>query len=80
LESGEHVTKKEFDAKAIRQAEKAIQVPPGWWGSWRDVHGPVGVRVKFSAHGNVWVLRLSNVLIGKFHSRGTAIAKGRKLA
>lgn len=71
------MTRKQFEAKAIREAERKIEAPPGWWGTWRDLHGPGGVRVRKA--GMSWTLRKNGRLILKT-SRAHAIREGQKLA
>jgi hypothetical protein len=66
-----------FCAKAVREAERRLQVPPGWWGTWLHVQGPNGVAVRFA--GNAWILRQNGVIVSKHDSRPFAISKGRKL-
>lgn len=78
------MTKEDFDAKALRAAERAIGVPPGWWGTWRDVRGPLGQRVYFSS--GAWVVARSSISFpgrwlrrSRHDSRSFAIGKARKL-
>lgn len=71
--------RKEFEKKAIREAEKALGVPEGWWGDYRHVRGPKGVEVRFLAGGG-WSLRQNGKLVSKHDSRPFAINKGKKLA
>lgn len=66
-----------FVAKTVREAERKLQVPAGWWGTWRRVRGPNGAEVVFT--GKCWVLRHKGALVSKHDSRSFAIAKGRKL-
>jgi hypothetical protein len=71
------MTREEFCVKAIRDAEKGLYLPPGWWGKYVDVHGPHGLRVRFSS---CWVLSRDGKVVSKHDSRAVAIAKARKLA
>lgn len=71
------MTRKEFEAKAIRDAEKALGLPAGWWGTWRDMHGPQGQRVRFS--GRYWTVILNGVRVSQHGPRSGAIAKARRL-
>lgn len=73
------MTRKEFEKKAIREAEKTLGVPEGWWGNWRHVQGPKGVEVKFLAGGG-WALKQKGKIVSKHDSRSFAIGKGKKLA
>lgn len=74
------MTREQFTAKALRAAERAIRVPPGWWGTWRDVYSPSGtVRIRFSNHGRCWVIRHNGIVVSRHDSRSFAIAKARKL-
>lgn len=72
------MTRKDFETKAIREAEKKLGVPAGWWGTWRHVRGPNGAEVKFAASG-AWVLRQSGAIVSKHDSRAFAIGKGKNL-
>lgn len=69
------MTRKTFEAKAIRAAEQQLRIPPGWWGTYRDVQGPEGERVRFS--GSYWVARVDGVHIGRYDSRSYAITKAK---
>ena len=40
------MTRKIWEKKVIREAERALGVPAGWWGAWRDVFGPGGAHVR----------------------------------
>jgi hypothetical protein len=71
-------SREEFEARAIRDAEKAIYAPPGWWGGWRDVHGPSGERVRFT--GSAWVFSVEGTTVSRHDSRAFAIGKARKHA
>jgi hypothetical protein len=75
------MTRDEFEAKAIRAAEKALRIPAGWWGTYRDVcawYGTLFVRVRFSV--SYWVLSIDGKVASKHDSRGSAISKGSRLA
>lgn len=78
------MTYPEFVAKTIRAAERELQVPVGWWGTWRDVtNGKERVRLS----RNAWILsttrgqgtRSRAVVVSRHDSRAFAIAKARKV-
>lgn len=79
------MTRADFVAKAVRTAERALHVPPGWWGIYRDVHGPKGQQVTFSKHSFSWIVTVKEKgtskrkEIGKYGTRGGAIGKARRL-
>lgn len=73
------MTKKQFIERAIRRAEKDIGAPPGWWGTWRDLTNGKA-RIRFSTHSMKWVLSDgSGHIVSKHFSRGSAIAKARRI-
>ena len=39
------MTREKFIDSAVREAERKLGVPAGWWGTYRDVRGPGGRRV-----------------------------------
>lgn len=67
-----------FVAAAIRDAERRLGIPAGWWGTYRDVHGPGGWRVRNSGSG--WFLSRNGKRVSGHDSRSFAISKARKLA
>lgn len=71
------MTRKQFEAKAIREAERKIGAPPGWWGTYRDLSGPGGVRVRKASMS--WTLRKNGKFIAK-GERGGMIRKGVEIA
>ena len=73
------MTRKDFEKKAILDAERRLGVPPGWWGTWKKVHGPKGIVVRAMA-GLGWSLRQNGALVSKHDSRAFAISKGKRLA
>ena len=77
--SKDSVNRKQFEAKAIREAERKLQVPPGWWGTWKEVHGPAGIVVR-ALPGYGWSLKQNGATVSKHDSRAFAIAKGRRIA
>lgn len=73
------MTRQEFIEKATRRMERDLGLPPGWWGTWRDIYGPYGVRVRYSS-GGIWTARsLNGKVIGWHDSRAGAIRKARSL-
>lgn len=72
------MTRAEFVDRAVRAAEKALHVPPGWWGTYSDVHGPGAVRVRWS--GQCWAVRHDGVLVSRHDSRSYAITAARRIA
>lgn len=79
------MTRAEFTVFAIKAAERALQVPPGWWGTWRDVTNGIE-RVRLSR--DAWVLsttrgqgtRSRARVISRHDSRAFAISKGNAYA
>lgn len=77
------MTRDEFVAMVVRQAEKKLRLPPGWWGTWHMVQGPEGETVEFAAsrgafRGNLdWVAKVDKFLVGKYDSRDRAISKAK---
>jgi len=71
-------TKEAWTAAVIRIAERNLGVPPGWWGTWHDVHGSDGLRVKYNGLG--WTLSRNGTLISRHDSRAFAIKKATKMA
>lgn len=72
------MTRLQFVAKATRIVEKRLEIPPGWWGTWRVVRGPKGIVVRGADHK--WTIRRLGVKISVHGSRSYAIAKARALA
>lgn len=72
------MTRKEFEKKAIRAAEKTLHLPAGWWGSWRDFRSPDMVRVRFSRDHWRVLDRLGNI-VSKHDNRSGAIVKAKKV-
>jgi hypothetical protein len=73
-------TRKDFERKAIREAERKLGVPAGWWGDYQHVRGPRGVAVRFAAsRGGHWILRQRGAIVSRHDSRAVAIRKGAKL-
>lgn len=73
------LTREQFVAQAIREHERRNELPPGWWGGWRECAGPEGQTVRFSTPAGPWIVRLDGVLISRQNSRFHALAKARKL-
>ena len=70
------MTRRQFESKAVREAERLLGIPPGWWGTWGNIYGPGGRRVRFS--GRWWTVRVGKTLVGKYSGRSFAISKARK--
>ena len=71
------MTRVEFIARAIKEAERAIGFPSGWWGRWRDATNGTG-RVHWS--GRVWFISWrSGKRISRHDSKVSAIRKASKL-
>lgn len=71
------MTREQFIRHALREAERKLSVPAGWWGHWREVHSPSGhVVVRFAA--GHWVLRVRGALVSKHDSRRFAITKAKR--
>lgn len=73
------MTRKQFEKKAIREAERRIGAPAGWWGTWRHLHGPGGIVVR-ALPGGVWSIQQDGVLVSKHDSRAYALRKAVRLA
>lgn len=72
------MTRQQFIDKATRAAERKLLIPFGWWGTWQDVHGPAGQRVRFSR--SYWVVSSAHRgVISRHDSRAGAIAKAKRL-
>lgn len=69
------MTREKFIDSAVREAERKLGVPAGWWGTYRDVRGPGGRRVYF---GNGWAVSIRGKVISRHDSRAGAIAKARR--
>lgn len=76
------MTRQQFIDRATRDAERALHVPPGWWGTYRDVRGPDDQRVHFS--GGAWTVARASVSksgswlrISRHDSRTFALRKAR---
>lgn len=67
-----------FLAKAVRAAEKELRIPAGWWGTYRDVRGPGGVRVR-NAGDRRWTVRIGAALVRTYETRAGAIRAAQKL-
>lgn len=74
------MTREQFIAKATRNAERHLRIPPGWWGTYRDVRGPGGRRVRFGQMNGCrgWIVSVGGKTISGHSSRPSAIAKARK--
>lgn len=77
------MTRQQFIDSAVRKAERAICVPPGWWGTWRDVTNGL---IRVTRHRSGWVIRRLNwsnkdkiewTRISKHASRADAMRKAR---
>jgi len=73
------MTRKEFEAKAIRREEQRLGMPPGWWGTYTKLFGPGRVIVAKSMGSWVWVVRVGSLIVSKHDSREYAIRVARKL-
>jgi hypothetical protein len=71
------VTRSEFIARAVRAAERAIEVPQGFFGVWRDVTNGV-VRVRFT-RSDEWEVSRAGMRISLHSLREGAIRKASKL-
>lgn len=69
-------TRAEFIAKSIREGERRLGVPPGWWGVYDDVRGPGGQRVHLV--GTTWVVSRRGCQVSAHDSRASAIVKARR--
>jgi hypothetical protein len=75
------MTRDEFERQAIREAERRLGVPAGWWGDYRHVRGPRGIEIRFvRSRGGHWVLRQRGEIVSRHDWRAGAIRKAVKLA
>lgn len=71
------MTRREFERRAIRQAEKDARLPTGWFGTYRHAQSGTGVDVKWMRdHWNVYD---GVKIVSKHDSREFAIKKARRL-
>jgi hypothetical protein len=70
------MTRDKFIAKAVRAAERALEVPPNWWGTWRDVTDGT-VRVKFT--GSCWRISCAGMKMRDHDSRALAIRQAARI-
>ena len=69
------MTKEQFVGKAVKNEERRLKLPRGWWGTWRDIYGPEGERVRFSGGG--WHVSVDGLRVSSHDSRPYAISKAR---
>ena len=81
------VTREQFIARAVKDAERTIDAPPGWWGIWRDMRGPNGERVRFAPgvrpHGalnDAWTATNRDGSKSRHGSRAAAVKAAVKIA
>lgn len=75
------MTEKQWIKKVLRAEQKRLKIPEGWWGTWRDICGPHGVRVRLSSGGfNVWTVRKYNKKIFVGESRAYALKRAIEVA
>ena len=75
------MTRQQFEQRAILLAERTLGIPPGWWGTYRDVHGPAGERARAVGYGSPdWVVSWRGTVMSRHDSRAGAIAKARRYA
>ncbi len=71
-------TRAEFEAKAIRDAEKAEELPKGFWGTRSKAQGPNNVEVK-ELRG-AWKVFQNEEEVSKHEDRVAAFRKAVKLS
>lgn len=70
------MTRQAFIERAIRDAERRLGVPSGWWGTWRHVtNGWTRVRNT----GRVWRISAGGRKVSDHDSRSNAIRKAVRL-
>lgn len=75
--SGRVLSRLDFTKKAVKEYEKKLGLPEGWWGdTWRHVYGPSGIAISFS--GQAWIFRVGKKLISRHDDRTSAIRKAKK--
>jgi hypothetical protein len=70
-------TREQFVARAVKDYERRLGIPEGWWGDYQNIQSPGGVTVRFT--GACWVVRSGGALVSKHDSREGAIRKARAL-
>ena len=74
------MTRKEWELKALRAAERELCVPPGWWGNYQTLYAPNGATVTFSRVRSAWLVRdKKGVIISVHDARAGAIRKAKTL-
>lgn len=68
------MTREQFEARAIRKAEREVVAPHGWWGTFLDLHGPAGERVRYAGDGR-WISSLNGASRKAHDSRAAAIRR-----
>lgn len=68
---------RKFKHNAEREWRRQQGLPPLWFGTWRDAHGPRGERVSFSA--GAWTVSFQGRRISRHNSRNGAFQKARKI-
>ncbi len=77
-EGGFVMTRKAWETKALREAERKLGVPEGWWGTYVQIETPHGIRVRFS--GRDWIVRnREGAVVTRRSTRTSAIAAAKKL-
>ena len=71
-------SREEFVAAAVREAERRLNVPAGWWGTYKHVRAPGGAAVRSGLNG--WrIYGATGRFVSAHDSRAYAIKKAAKL-
>lgn len=71
------MTRRQFIERAVRDAERFLGIPAGWWGKYHDVTNG-GVRVHFTSH-RFWRVSIRGRKVSDHDSRAFAIRKAARL-
>ena len=73
-------TRKQFEAQAIRDAQRRLGVPIGssWHGTYSDVIIGNGFRIRCSGYSK-WILRHDGKVVGNYSNKAGALSKAKKL-
>jgi hypothetical protein len=70
------MTRRQFEAKAVKTEQRRLGIPAGWWGRWTDVTNGY-MRVYF--RGGCWRVAGCGIAVTKHNLRAIAIKRAVKL-
>lgn len=73
------MTRAKFIEKAVRAAERTLDIPAGWWGTYLKIDGPRGERVRFSQTWSEWSVVNRDGRKSWHDGRAAAIRAARKV-